>query len=66
MDLVVENGSPDSVVTSLGWQPLLSQSRFQESIFLDLSKRLEQSSIILASTVWISMNGAECFSRGCL
>jgi hypothetical protein len=28
--------------------------------------RLEQILNILASTVWISMNGAECFSRGCL
>jgi hypothetical protein len=36
----VENGPPDSVVTSLGLEPLLSQSGFQESIFLDLSKRL--------------------------
>jgi hypothetical protein len=37
MDFVLETGWPDSVVTSMGWESLLSQSRFPEAIFLDLS-----------------------------
>src|ERR1700691_610158 len=39
----MENGEADSVVSSLGWESLLSQSRFQESIFLKCSERLVRS-----------------------